>query len=155
MCTEHRLALATAHAPPLPPGIPQKLLAVESLLNEQPELVGKVVLLQIAVPTRTEVPEYQRLRATAHRLVGRINGKFGSTSYMLSKHHTGQMLRDWCDDHYTGDQFPAYFTQAQIAYYKKKHIHITTKPRAVPEELRRPAEEQAGHCFLDVLKSPD
>ena len=63
-------------------GIPQKLLAVESLLNEQPELVGKVVLLQIAVPTRTEVPEYQRLRATAHRLVGRINGKFGSTSYM-------------------------------------------------------------------------
>ena len=62
-------------------GIPQKLLAMENLLSSQPELVGKTVLLQIAVPTRTEVPEYQRLRATAHRLVGRINGKFGSTSY--------------------------------------------------------------------------
>ena len=63
-------------------GIPQKLLAMEALLNSQPHLAGKVVLLQIAVPTRTEVPEYQRLRASAHRLVGRINGKFGSPSYV-------------------------------------------------------------------------
>ena len=43
--------------------------------------MGKVVLLQIAVPTRTEVPEYQRLRGVAHRLVGRINGRFGTPSY--------------------------------------------------------------------------
>ena len=49
-------------------GIPQKLLAFEALLHAHPELVGKAVLLQIAVPTRTEVPEYQRLRAVAHRL---------------------------------------------------------------------------------------
>ena len=39
------------------------------------------MLLQIAVPTRTEVPEYQKLRAVAHRLVGRINGRFGSPTY--------------------------------------------------------------------------
>ena len=62
-------------------GIPQKLLAMESLLAQRPELVGKVVLLQIAVPTRTEVPEYQKLRSVAHRLVGRINGRFGTPSY--------------------------------------------------------------------------
>ena len=65
----------------VPPGIPQKLLAMESLLASRPELVGKVMLLQIAVPTRTEVPEYQRLRSVAHRLVGRINGRFGTPSY--------------------------------------------------------------------------
>ena len=29
-----------------------------------------------AVPTRTEVPEYQRARATAHRLVATVNGRF-------------------------------------------------------------------------------
>ena len=63
-------------------GIPQKLLAIESLLANRPDLVGKISLLQIAVPTRTDVPEYQRLRASAHRLVGRINGKYGSTSYV-------------------------------------------------------------------------
>ena len=63
-------------------GIPQKLLAVESLLEAHPEYVGRVVLLQIAVPTRTDVPEYQKLRATAHRIVGRINGRFGSVGYV-------------------------------------------------------------------------
>jgi len=63
-------------------GIPQKLLAIESLLEQHPEMVGKVCLLQIAVPTRTDVPEYQKLRATAHRIVGRINGRFGSVGYV-------------------------------------------------------------------------
>ena len=40
---------------------------------------------QIAVPTRTDVPEYQKLRATAHRIVGRINGRFGSVGYHAYK----------------------------------------------------------------------
>lgn len=62
-------------------GIPHKLLAMETLLETHPQYVGRVVLLQIAVPTRTDVPEYQKLRAAAHELVGRINGRFGSPGY--------------------------------------------------------------------------
>ena len=38
-------------------GIPQKILAFEKFLEENPEWRDKVVLLQIAVPTRTHVPE--------------------------------------------------------------------------------------------------
>lgn len=38
-------------------GIPQKLLAFEKFLEENSDWRGKVVLLQIAVPTRTDVPE--------------------------------------------------------------------------------------------------
>jgi trehalose 6-phosphate synthase/phosphatase len=38
-------------------GIPQKILAFEEFLEENPEWRDKVVLLQIAVPTRTDVPE--------------------------------------------------------------------------------------------------
>jgi hypothetical protein len=38
-------------------GIPQKILAFEKFLEENPEWNDKVVLLQIAVPTRTDVPE--------------------------------------------------------------------------------------------------
>lgn len=38
-------------------GIPQKLLAFEKFLEENPQWRDKVVLLQIAVPTRTDVPE--------------------------------------------------------------------------------------------------
>ncbi len=40
-------------------GIPQKLLAFEKFLEEHPEWRDKVLLVQIAVPSRTDVPEYQ------------------------------------------------------------------------------------------------
>ena len=48
------------------------------LLRAHPQWMGKIVLLQIAVPSRTEVPGYQKLRNNVHKLVGRINGEFGS-----------------------------------------------------------------------------
>lgn len=38
-------------------GIPQKLLAFEKFLEENPDWRHKVVLIQIAIPTRTDVPE--------------------------------------------------------------------------------------------------
>lgn len=38
-------------------GIPQKILAFEKFLEENLNWRDKVVLLQIAVPTRTDVPE--------------------------------------------------------------------------------------------------
>ena len=58
-------------------GIPQKLHALEVFLSSHPEWVGKVVLVQVAVPSRQDVEEYQNLRAVVNELVGRINGKFG------------------------------------------------------------------------------
>ena len=58
-------------------GVPQKLRAFELFLTEYPEYVGRVILIQIAVPTRGEVEEYQNLRTLVNELVGRINGKFG------------------------------------------------------------------------------
>ncbi|KAF4382289.1 hypothetical protein F8388_016299 [Cannabis sativa] len=39
-------------------GIPQKILAFEKFLEENPSWRDKVVLLQIVVPTRTDVPEF-------------------------------------------------------------------------------------------------
>ena len=38
-------------------GIPQKILAFEKFLEENGDWRDKVVLLQIAVPTRTDVPD--------------------------------------------------------------------------------------------------
>ena len=61
-------------------GIPQKLLAFEELLEQHPELRDKVVLVQVASPSRTGVQEYQDLKREVDELVGRINGKYASTS---------------------------------------------------------------------------
>lgn len=65
-------------------GVPQKLHALEVFLSDHPEWVGKVVLVQVAVPSRQDVEEYQNLRAVVNELVGRINGKFGIFYYSLS-----------------------------------------------------------------------
>lgn len=63
-------------------GVPQKLHAFEIFLDEHPEWIGKVVLVQVAVPSRGDVEEYQSLRATVNELVGRINGKFGTVEFV-------------------------------------------------------------------------
>ncbi|SGZ52551.1 CIC11C00000004294 [Sungouiella intermedia] len=62
-------------------GVPQKLHAFEVFLTENPEWVGKVVLVQVAVPSRGDVEEYQSLRANVNELVGRINGRFGTVEF--------------------------------------------------------------------------
>jgi len=63
-------------------GVPQKLHALELFLTQHPEWIGKVVLVQLAVPSRQDVEEYQNLRATVNELVGRINGRFGTVEFM-------------------------------------------------------------------------
>ncbi|KAH8922502.1 glycosyltransferase family 20 protein [Atractiella rhizophila] len=63
-------------------GVPQKLHALEIFLTKHPEWIGKVVLVQVAVPSRGDVEEYQNLRASCNEMVGRINGQFGTVEYM-------------------------------------------------------------------------
>ncbi len=63
-------------------GIPDKLRAFEELLRLHPKWRQRVVLIQVAAPSRTAVPEYQELKREVDELVGRINGRFGSPSSM-------------------------------------------------------------------------
>jgi trehalose-6-phosphate synthase len=61
-------------------GIPHKLRALKQLFQQHPEWREKVVLVQIAVPTRLDVPEYQELKCEVEELVGSINGQFSTIS---------------------------------------------------------------------------
>lgn len=63
-------------------GVPQKMHAMEVFLSQHPEWVGKVVLVQLAVPSREDVEEYQQLRSTINELVGRINGQYGTVEFV-------------------------------------------------------------------------
>ncbi|KAH7484601.1 Alpha,alpha-trehalose-phosphate synthase [UDP-forming] A [Phytophthora ramorum] len=62
-------------------GIPHKLLAMERFLSLYPERCKNVVLIQIGVPSRTGVQEYQHLAASVNEMVGRINGRFGTLTH--------------------------------------------------------------------------
>lgn len=62
-------------------GLPHKLRAYERFLEQHPEWKNKVVLLQVAIPSRMDVKEYQTLKSEVDELVGRINGKFNTPSW--------------------------------------------------------------------------
>ncbi|KAJ1977829.1 Trehalose-6-P synthase/phosphatase complex synthase subunit [Dimargaris xerosporica] len=62
-------------------GVPQKIHALEVFLEQYPEYQGRVVLVQVAVPSRSDVEEYQHLISNVYQLVGRINGRFGTVEY--------------------------------------------------------------------------
>jgi trehalose-6-phosphate synthase len=57
-------------------GIVERLLAFERLLEDDDTLADRLVLVQIAVPSRDDVAEYQQLRESVEGIVGRINGRF-------------------------------------------------------------------------------
>lgn len=63
-------------------GMPHKIYAFQAFLSEHPEWVGKIVLLQVVVPSREDVEEYKNLRAHINELVGSINGKFGTPEFV-------------------------------------------------------------------------
>lgn len=57
-------------------GLPQRFRAFERMLEDYPSNRGKVVFMQIAQPSRGDVPEYQEIRHTLDAAAGEINGRF-------------------------------------------------------------------------------
>ena len=67
-------------------GIDLKLEAFERFLMDYPKFVGKVQFIQVAVPSRVDVPEYMELKQKIESKVGEINGKFGTLNYTPVKY---------------------------------------------------------------------
>lgn len=62
-------------------GIPQRIRAFEQFLLKNPQYQGKVRLVLIVVPSRSNVDQYQNLKVEIDELVGRINGELGSFNW--------------------------------------------------------------------------
>jgi trehalose 6-phosphate synthase/phosphatase len=63
-------------------GIPQRLEAFELFLEKNPDFREKVTLIMVAVPSRTAVETYSRLKSRVDELVGRINGRYGTIGWI-------------------------------------------------------------------------
>ncbi len=63
-------------------GIPERLRAFQHFLEAKPELHQKIVLVQVVVPSREDIPKYQELKLDVERLVSRINGEFGRPAWV-------------------------------------------------------------------------
>jgi trehalose 6-phosphate synthase/phosphatase len=62
-------------------GLVERLQAYRALLKTSPDLHGKVVMVMLAVPSRTEIPEYQALRKKLEKLVRAVNKEFGTIGW--------------------------------------------------------------------------
>ncbi len=62
-------------------GIPERLRTFARVLRNSPELRGQVVLMQVAVPSREGIEEYQSLSREINELAGEINGKYGTADW--------------------------------------------------------------------------
>jgi alpha,alpha-trehalose-phosphate synthase [UDP-forming] len=60
-------------------GIPERIRAFKRLLDSDPSLRESLVMLQIMVPSRTDVAAYAELKVQIDQLVGEINGEHGTT----------------------------------------------------------------------------
>ncbi len=61
-------------------GLPRRILAIERLLERWPELAPRLHFVQLAVPTRENTDGYGNFRDVVNRLVGRVNGRFGTAT---------------------------------------------------------------------------
>ena len=81
-------------------GIPERLRAFRNALDRYPELRGRVVLIQIVVPSRVEIPRYHEFKGRIDRLVGDINGRFSTNNWIPVQYHFRGLDREDLLAHY-------------------------------------------------------
>jgi trehalose-6-phosphate synthase len=62
-------------------GIPQRLQAVERFFRRRPEWRRRAVYVQVASPSRAQVPEYAEQRRKIEATLGRVNGELGEPDW--------------------------------------------------------------------------
>jgi alpha,alpha-trehalose-phosphate synthase [UDP-forming] len=83
-------------------GIPERLRAYRDALERYPELRGRVVLIQVVVPSRVEIPRYHEFKQRIDRLVGDINGRFSTSTWLPVQYHFRSLQREDLLAHYRG-----------------------------------------------------
>jgi trehalose 6-phosphate synthase/phosphatase len=81
-------------------GIPERLRAYRNALERYPELRGRVVLIQIVVPSRVEIPRYHEFKNRIDSLVGDINGRFSTSTWIPVQYHFRGLAREELLAHY-------------------------------------------------------
>jgi len=88
-------------------GIPERLEAFRNALLRYPDLLERVTLIQVVVPSREDIPEYSGLKNRIERLVGEINGQFTRPGGWVPIHYVFRSL--------TRTELLAYYRAAEIA----------------------------------------
>ncbi len=88
-------------------GAIERLECFERLLDRNPAYQGEISFVQIAVPTRTGMEEFQAMRRQTEEAVGRINGRFGTLGWQPVIHFYGSFQQE---------DLVAFYTAADIIW---------------------------------------
>jgi trehalose 6-phosphate synthase/phosphatase len=86
-------------------GIPERLRAIELMLDHHPELQGRFTFIQLSAPSRTKVEAYRAMREEVERMVGHINGRFGGK---------GCIPIDYRYEVHSQEELVAFYTAADV-----------------------------------------
>lgn len=53
-------------------------MTFKKFLEKYPEMVEKVILIQICIPTRESMPQYQDLNREINQIIGQINSQYST-----------------------------------------------------------------------------
>lgn len=81
-------------------GIPERLEAFQNVLTRYPGLRGEIGLIQVVVPSREEIPRYQKLKNQVEVLVNAINQQYGTPSWVPIRYQYGHLSREQLVAHY-------------------------------------------------------
>lgn len=81
-------------------GIPNRLLAFERMLRNDRSARNRYVLVQVMVPSRTDVKAYSDLKHEVDRLVGDINGRYASAGRIPVQYIYRNLPQDQLLAHY-------------------------------------------------------
>jgi len=81
-------------------GIPHKLQGYRLALQRYPELRERIVLVQLVVPSREDIPEYHQMRGEIERRVGQIQGEFTRSGWVPIHYQFGRWNRVELIAHY-------------------------------------------------------
>jgi trehalose 6-phosphate synthase len=120
-------------------GLPARFAAYADLLERYPQARGRTVMLQIASPTRADVPEYREIRRTLERASGNINGRYAEF--------------DWTPLRYLNKTFPH---RVLAGFLRAARIGLVTPFRdgmnlVAKEYLASQAPEQPGMLVLSCF----
>ncbi|MDN5864494.1 MAG: trehalose-6-phosphate synthase [Gammaproteobacteria bacterium] len=74
-------------------GLVERCHAYRNLLSRYPELHRGIVYLQVAEPSRTEVPEYREVRRRLDQIAGEIIGEYARFDWMPMRYLSHRMRR--------------------------------------------------------------
>lgn len=80
-------------------GILERFLAVERLLELEPQWIGKFSFIQIAAPSRSSIDQYQHFEADVRAMAAKINIRFGKEGYepicLKIEHHDAPQVYEY------------------------------------------------------------